>query len=142
MRTPGDVASSTSGVNKECFQNLVHVGQTFLCRALITTDLFTIGSLDMVRRTRAHAYVISAGVNLYPLFDCTGGGGSGVMERSRMGMDVEASTTVSEVCASDVACSLSGGECLLRTEVGRRPPEGSFLGEPVSPGQKSFGSKR
>ena len=114
-----------------------------MCRALITIDLFAIGSLDMVRRTRAHAYVISAGVNLYPLFDCTGAGGSGVMERSRMGMDVEASTTVSEVCASDVACSLSGGgESLLRAEVGRRPPEGSFLGEPASPGKKSFGSKR
>lgn len=120
---------------------MVHVGQTFLCRALITIDLFAIGSLDMIRRTRAHAYVISAGVNLYPLFDCTGAGGSGVMDRSRVGMGVEASTTVSEVGVSDVACSLSG-ECLPRTEIGRRPPECSFLGEPASPGKKSFGSKR
>jgi len=79
------------------------VRQTFFCSALITDNLLASGSLIKMRRTRTQVYVISAGVNLYPLFDCTAGGGSGVMDCSCAGMDEEASTTVSEVGASDVA---------------------------------------
>jgi hypothetical protein len=51
----------------------------------------------------AHAYDISAGVNLNPFFDCTAAGGSGVTERPRACMVVAESMTVSEVGVSEVA---------------------------------------
>ncbi len=77
---------------------------TFSCRALATINLPADGSLVMIRRTEPHVYVISAGVNLNPFFDRTAAGGSGVTEEcSRAGMDVVASTTVSEVCVSEIA---------------------------------------
>jgi hypothetical protein len=91
----------------ECVRCTVKSGvlaqHTFSWRALVTTILFAIWSLIIIRRTMAHAYDISAGVNLNPFFDCTAAGGSGVTERSRARMVVAGLTTVSEVCASEVA---------------------------------------
>lgn len=76
---------------------------TLSWRALATAPLPDNGSLVMIRRIRVHVYVISAGVNLNPFFDCTAAGGSGVTECSRAGMDGPVSTTVSDVCVSEIA---------------------------------------
>lgn len=83
-------------------QSGVPAQHTFSWRALITTILLAIWSLSIIRRTMAHAYDISAGVNLNPFFDCTAAGGSGVPERTRACMAVAESTTVSEVGGSEV----------------------------------------
>ena len=87
-------------MNKVHCQKLeIRARQTFLCSALTTINLVDSGSLVMMRRIRAHVYVISVGVNLYPCFVSTGAGGSGVVECSRARAEEEASMTAPEVCS-------------------------------------------